>query len=279
MADRLRAAVLGCGPTGLLAAHGLVKGAEFTGIEIEIEILSRKRKSPLYGCQYLHSSIPGLQLPFERVSYRLVGGMDGYRRKVYGEAEDVDVSPQLLEENHTAYDIRAAYDQLWEQYQGAISDFFFSRGSWRLLQERLKGRGVGLILSSLPAPVLCQEDPECKFESQSIWAMGDAPELGRWASITEDISNRTIICNGDPQVQWYRASKVFGHGTVEWPEGAAPPHGASRVNKPIKTTCHCNPEVYRIGRYGKWEKGVLSHTAYSEAFQFVQAWARENGNQ
>lgn len=271
MADRLRVAVLGCGPAGLLAAHGAVQGGEMVGIEVEVEILSAKKKSPLYGCQYLHSSIPGLELPFERVDYKLVGGMDGYRRKVYGESEDIEVSPELLDEAHTAWDIRAAYRQLWRMYEPAVTDFFFTRGSFKLLEAQLHRRSTSLILSSLPAPVICGQTDECKFESQMVWAMGDAPEMGRWAAMPEGMPQRTIVCNGDPAVPWYRASHVFGHGTVEWPENATPPRGASRVNKPIQTTCRCNPGVYRVGRYGKWKKGVLSHTAYFDAFNAVVA--------
>lgn len=265
--ERLKVAVLGCGPTGLLAVHGIRRAAEDRGLEIDLKIFSAKRKSQLFGCQYLHAAIPGLQLRWERVHYQLVGGLEGYRSKVYGEAEDVAVSPELLEKNHTAYDIRQAYDQLWSLYEPAITDYYFSAGSWKLLQRRLQDDGTRLVISSLPAPVICRDGPECKFESQQVWAMGDAPELGRWAAMPATIPPRTIVCNGDPMVEWYRASHVFNHGTVEWPEDAQPPRGASRVNKPIKTTCECNPTVLRVGRYGRWKKGVLSHEAYLDAYR------------
>jgi len=37
------------------------------------------------------------------------------------------------------------------------------------------------------------------------------------------------------------------------------------VEKPIRTSCRCFPDVHRMGRYGKWKKGVLSHEAWEEA--------------
>lgn len=278
--DKLTAAVLGCGPTGLLTAHGLVTGAEERGIDLKLLIFSAKRKSELYGCQYLHKPIPGLRLPWERVQYKLVGSIDGYRRKVYGDEEDVAVSPELLETSHTAYDIRAAYDQLWKLYEPAVTDYFFSQGSWALLDRRLWEDGIGLVFSSLPAPVLCQENQAgeasgCTFSSQQVWAMGDAPALGRWAAIPATVPPRTIVCNGDPMTEWYRASHVFSHGTIEWPEQITPPRGASRVSKPLKTSCRCNPHVIRVGRYGRWEKGVLAHTAFEQGYQAALRWGRD----
>lgn len=280
MADRavkrLKVAVLGCGPTGLLAAHGVVQAAEEMGTEVSLSIYSAKRKSELFGCQYLHSAIPGLQVPWQRVSYQLIGSLDEYRRKVYGDAEDISVSPELLESEHTAYDIRAAYDQLWKKYEPAVTDYFFSHGSWRSLDAKLQADATNLVISSLPAPVICFEKPECKFESQRVWAMGDAPELGRKAAWPGGVvPDRTIVCNGDPTVPWYRASHVFHHGTVEWPEEATPPRGASRVNKPIRTSCRCNPGVQRVGRYGRWAKGVLAHSAYFDAHRMT--FAAQNG--
>lgn len=263
--------MLGCGPTGLLTAHGIAQTAEQLGIEARISIYSSKKKSELYGCQYLHAAIPGLTLDFERVSYRLIGGIDGYRKKVYGDEEDVAVSPELLDEQHTAYDIRQAYDQLWKLYEPAVTDYFFSAGSWQLLDRRLQADGTNLVFSSLPAPVLCR-DSDCTFTSHEIWAAGDAPPLGRWAPLPATVPSRTIVCNGDPAVEWYRASHVFGHGTVEWPESVQPPRGASRVQKPVRTSCRCNPAVIRVGRYGKWQKGVLAHTAYTDAVAAVGGW-------
>lgn len=265
MAVDLKAAVLGCGPAGLLAAHGIARGAQRAGMEAEVRIYSQRKKSPLYGCQYLHRDIPGLNLRSQPVDYRLTGSITGYREKVYG-IEDVAVSPGILETNHTAWDIRQAYEQLWGMYEPAINDWYLSPGSWRMLWEQLNSEGFGLVISTVPATVLCA-DQVCTFKSERIWAMGDAPELGRLAAVPVELPEGTILCNGKPHMDWYRASHVFGHHTVEWPENVEPPRGASRVVKPISTTCECNPGVIRSGRYATWTKGVLSHTSYEDGHQ------------
>lgn len=277
----LSAAVLGCGPTGLLTAYGIAFGAQQMGLRSEIRIFSAKQKSPLYGCQYLHRPIPGLNLRRERVHYRLTGKLEGYRRKVYGleGAEDIAVSPALLDDDHYAWDIRAAYDQLWDLFEPSITNYYFSVDSWPQLKKKLDREGVDMIFTSLPAPVLCRDTSgaRCTFRSQEVWAMGDAPRLGRMAWKPSETKPRTIVCSGREEDQWYRVSNVFGHHTVEWPGDIVPdpPHGASRVKKPLETSCQCNPDVIRVGRYGEWKKGVLSHTAFEKGLAVVSRTARK----
>lgn len=263
MADRLTAVVLGCGPAGLLAAHGITVAAEERGKEAEVQIYSSKHRSQLFGCQYLHQAIPGLTLASQFVDYRLTGTLAGYRRKVYGR-EDVAVSPDLLERSHRAWDIRAAYQQLWERYEGGIEDYFLSTGSWRILRRQLYD--VDIIISTVPAPVLCSDLDGCTFDSETVWAMGDAPPLGRRAAVPVELPDGSILCSGKGSQEWYRVAHVFGHHTVEWPADATPPRGASRVTKPLSTTCRCNPEVIRSGRYARWQKGVLAHESFLDAY-------------
>lgn len=268
--DALRVAVLGCGPSGLLAAHGVAQAARNRGAEAEIKIYSRRMKSPLYGCQYLHRSIPGLDLRSQHVNYRLSGSISEYRAKVYG-IEDVAVSPGILEDNHTAWDIRQAYDLLWKEFSPAIEDFFLSIGSLRQLLKRLYEDDVSIIINTVPAPVLCEMTPSCTFKSETVWAMGDAPELGRLAAVPVELPDGTILCNGKPEVPWYRTSRVFGHHTVEWPADAEPPRGASRVTKPISMTCPCFPYITPSGRYARWKKGVLAHQSYEDGYRLANA--------
>jgi hypothetical protein len=94
--------------------------------------------------------------------------------------------------------------------------------------------------------------------------MGDAPERGQVVPI--DIPEDTVLCNGSRDVGYYRAARVFGHSSVEWP-GARPKPPLSGVvifSKPLTTSCTCwEGEILRVGRYGTWTKGVLSHQAYS----------------
>lgn len=271
MADRrvLRAAVLGCGPAGLLAAHGVHTAARRKGFEAEVQIFSVKKKSPLFGCQYLHREIPGVEVRAQRVRYELRGRPDVYRKKVYGENEDIVSSVDALDRDHWAWDIRAAYDQLWDAYESGITDHFLNELAIRDLRFELQAEGVGLLISTIPAPILCHPAASCTFESEQVWAQGDAPELGRWAVTPVELEDGRILCSGEPRDPWYRVSRVFGHHTVEWPENVEPPRGASKVNKPISTTCKCHPSIHRSGRYARWTKGVLAHQSYEDGFRLA----------
>src|SRR4051812_38354175 len=109
----MKIAVLGCGPAGMMAAAGAVEAAlDYEGGDIAI--FSRKRKSELFGAQYLHKPIPWATPPKEvTVDYRIIGEPADYKRKVYGNGWLGAVSPEDLQEPHPGWDIRETYDNLW----------------------------------------------------------------------------------------------------------------------------------------------------------------------
>lgn len=251
--------VLGCGPAGLMAAAA----AEESGNDVTI--VSKKRKSEMYGAQYLHAPIPGFSP--ERgfsVKYVLRGTSDDYRRKVYGDPR-VPVSPDELSEDHEGWDIRSTYGSLWHHFQDRILNTPFNGGSdvKHFIAHALDSDKFNHFISTVPAPLLCT-NPSHVFPSQKVWAIGDAPERGIFCPITQAGPNE-VICSGEPENSWYRTANIMGYRTAEWPENRKPPiEGLSQVSKPLKTNCDCLPMVHRLGRYGKWEKGVLSHDAYYE---------------
>lgn len=273
-----RAAVLGCGPAGLFAAHGL-KQAGWS-----VQIFSNKRKSHMYGAQYLHAPIPGLTPDDEEpqeINYQLQGTPDGYRDKVYG-MQPVQVSPQTLNQRHMSWDIRAAYDRAWELYGPLVHDVEidyqwmgigkFSDGPPDPTTEMLSLPGLDLIVSTIPMTDLCYQDDEHLFHSTQIWAIGDAPDRGQWAPYRPELN--TVECNSSADVGWYRAANVRGHVTVEWPGKSRPPlPEVAPVYKPLYTDCNCYRDgrypvkFVPLGRYGSWTKSVLSHHAYTQAAQ------------
>ena len=109
------------------------------------------------------------------------------------------------------------------------------------------------------------------FKAAEIWAAGDAPSRG--IRIPYECPENTVVCNGNDVPSWYRLSNVFGHHTVEWPMSAKKPPvlSCAHVQKPIEHNCTCYSGFIYAGRYGRWEKGVLSHTAYVDAFAAVAA--------
>lgn len=251
----MRIAILGCGPAGLMAAHAAVLEGH------EVDIISKRRKSEMYGAQYLHKPIPGTpEVSNGIVTYDLQGGThEEYRLKVYGHEFAGPVSTEEFGVPHDAWDIRATYGFLWEVHFSRIKAAEWNRANKHVLTEQIVVN-YDLVISSLPRPVLCF-NPKHQFASQKIWAVGDAPERGIFVPFK--VQQMGVICNASPEVGWYRASTIFGYSTVEWARNKKPPiAGVAEVIKPLVTDCDCWPTIKHVGRYGKWQKGVLSHSAF-----------------
>lgn len=256
---RRTAIIFGCGPSGLFAAQALtLAGWDF-------KIFSKVvRKSEMFGAQYLHKPIPGLSRTDSRpLDYRLRGSAEDYRAKVYGRAVVPFTSPEKLTGQHQVWDIRDAYDRAWSIYESEIIPVGVIdavRAMDLILRHRPRR-----IFSTIPAPALCRTGHG--FASRPIWAIGDAPARGVECPV--EVPPMTVECNGEPNPRWYRAANVFGYRTCEWPDGPKPPvRDVSLISKPIRTDCNCFLEVsgfHRLGRYGRWEKGYLSHHAYEDA--------------
>lgn len=266
-----RVLVLGCGPAGLFAAHAARQ------LGFGVDILSKKRRSEMFGAQYLHSNIPGLtddQHAFE-VEYRLNGSLEDYLHKVYG-AEIPDpgkIKVSSLIGTYPAWDIRRAYLRAWDLYNKDIStnDYIHTQ----LLRNII---GIGndgheklwsAVISTIPMTDLCY-NPKHEFLSRTIWAFGDAPERGLFAPnyVHED---NVIQYDGTPDCIWYRASNIAGYNAVEWPSTVrVPDYNGSSVVKPVRTTCDCwdalevnhGIRFLRMGRYGAWHRSGHSHQAY-----------------
>lgn len=235
----------------------------FSPTSVDVRILSKPRKSFMKGAQYLHEPIPGMgdQEKFD-VDYRLIGGTtQDYAQKVYGAGRVVagETSAALLEGIHPAWDIRAAYDALWDAYGSFVVPWEASTAG---IAEIVGTWGADLIVSSIPAHLLCATPDQHSFPNQLIWSTDEAFHVPQ-----RDYGENVVVCNAGTPPMWYRSAMIHGWGTTEWPNHAKPPLNSSRlwsVPKPIMTDCNCFPQILRVGRYGTWTKGVLSHHAYED---------------
>jgi hypothetical protein len=255
-----RCAILGCGPSGLMVAHA----AAMSGWDFRI--YSKKRKSRLFGAQYLHEPIPGMtDGSAALVEYHLEGTPEEYRRKVYGDAWDGTVSPEDLAESHYAWDIRATYDKMYAAYEDEIVDCKITK-EWQL--PRPGGRiNADIVISTVPRTIWAE--PGDQFLSQKVWAIGDAPELGQETPFRP--ADNTVLCDGTKDVGWYRASNIFGHCTIEWPERTRPSlEGVSLVEKPLTHNSTAASDFIHLGRYGAWQKGVLTTDVFNMAMKILQ---------
>ena len=260
-------AILGCGPAGLMAAHA----AALSGWDFRI--YSRRVPSKLYGAQYLHQPIPALECGVPRmIQYYMRGTPEQYRRKVYGDDWDGTVSPEDFPEPHAAWDIRTAYEHLWRVYSDEIIDVDFRE---KLLANLVHSFTVNtqtpdLIVSTVPRKIWAE--PGDVFESTYVWALGDT-ELPRVEKPYRP-EPFTVQCDGRPHVPWYRVSNIYGYCTIEWPydpspQAIAPHDGASIVEKPLRHNSTAASDFVHLGRYGAWQKGVLSHDAFFEAMKVL----------
>ena len=267
-------AVLGCGPAGLMAAHGTLMAAEAHNTELNLAVFSRKQKSPLYGAQYLHKPIPGMTVGAPRtINYTRKGTTDNYRRKVYGQMWDGTVSPEDLAVPHAGWNIRDTYEALWERYEPAINNVHLDPVA---IGGILEGQS-DIVINTIPRNMLCHHGHH--FGAVEVIAAGDAPGLGIDIGKQYRCPDETVICNGEESPSWYRLSRIFGHTTVEWPKmDRIPPVGsASVVQKPLHHDCDCWPELVHAGRYGSWQKGVLSHEAFDKAYDVTADWINGGG--
>lgn len=257
-----RVVILGCGPAGLFAAQAAFEsGANVT-------IISKMRRSEMYGAQYLHTAIPGISSVEDRfrVEYRLEGDLDDYLKKVYGPVipERSAITRESLVGTYDAWDIRRAYNRAFDTYFSSIHNHEVSADTMRSL---LMESRPALLISTIPAPSLCTVPDLHAFDVRRVWAIGDAPERGIFAPRPFTDPN-LILYNGESSPGWYRASNIAGYYAVEWPEDTKPPiPEVAPVDKPVATTCDCwmrwkRSKVIRLGRYGAWNRHGHSHQAY-----------------
>jgi hypothetical protein len=243
----------------------------------DFRIYSRKVKSPLYGAQYLHKEIPKVDCgPPHLVKYELTGTPEQYRQKVYGPTWDGTVSPEDLSDNHNAWSLRRAYKQLWRWYNSEITDSTISP-LWHdsEFKQDILHREYDLVVSTVPRKIWAE--PGDVFESTKVWALGDTESDRVPYSLRPPMWS--VHLNGMPQISWYRVSNIYGYCTVEWPytqykapQMLQPPpiSGASIVEKPLRHNSKAASDFIHLGRYGAWEKGILTSDVFDQAWKVFQ---------
>lgn len=272
----MNVAILGCGPTGLLAAHACAI------YNVDFKIFSKKRKSFLFGSQYLHEPIPGIS-DFDDsvdITYQTIGSPVEYRRKVHGTAWDGIIAPEDFEKHDRAWNIRQAYDVLWRKYANRIGHYEIpakpdgqstvGHVNYSHAEQNLHLSEYDLVISTVPRTYW--RLPGDQFIHSKGWVLGDAPELGEFCPFSTDEDNM-IVCDGTKDVGWTRLSRVFGYTSIEWPEGARPPiPGVAEIIKPLRFESGGVPWPENwlfTGRYGEWRKGVLVTDAFTQVLKAI----------
>ncbi len=254
-----KAAVLGCGPAGLLAAHAL-----WTVHDIEPSIFAKGPRSEIHGAQYLHVPVPGLtqREPDATLTFQHWGVAEEYAMKVYNDAA-APTSWRAFGEEVPIWSMQGIYGELWMLYKDLITFVNLTSHELSTIEDT-----HDIIISTVPAHVLCTRQ-EHNFEQANVWVTDSAQER---------VPYNGIVLNGIYGDTWYRSSDIMGYASTEWPgtlfdyQVSELDAGARvRVTKPLRTNCDCRPQIVRAGRFGEWRKGVLVHDAYNKVKEVLNA--------
>jgi hypothetical protein len=253
-------AVLGCGPAGLFAAQAIsIHG-------MKPVIISKKKKSELYGAQYLHRPIPGLssQLPTGSISTYRVGRPEAYAERVYGLSTIVTSWDRVVPLND-AWDLRRTYDAAWDKFSDDIVDTTIGPDDVSEFSATFD-----LVISTIPLWAICDKTNKHLFRSQNILVRKDV-KFHEVPMVEESPAENWVVYNGTHMYSWYRASYIFGHTSVE--ARSEPSFQINKLWEPgfkvVDTDCDCHPAVIRAGRMGTWTRGVLTHHAFERTVEAI----------
>jgi hypothetical protein len=253
----MKVSILGCGPAGLLAAYACEQYGH------QVEIFSKKVKSTIPGAVFLHEALPDITALNSEgvVNFVKRGNKQGYAHKVYGNPY-AECSWDLFPEGERpAWSMFKLYNALWRIYEDRIIDVEITSVSMSYFAK------AELAISTIPATNICHNKDHI-FTMQAIHVIDRT---------IEPLPPNTIIYNGDINYSWYRSSNIFGHEATE----SVSPFSEDVIlqldantkmgYKPIMTDCTCFPQVVRVGRFGRWQKGILVHHAYKQTIKVLEA--------
>lgn len=250
----MKIAVLGCGPAGLMAADQANQLGHY------VTIYSRKQPSVISGAQYLHQCMGWYthRDPDFIIKVQRMGTRDAYARRVYGDPNHEVSWDQFPDGELEGWDIRDAYQKLWMTWHEKIIDSEISK----MKIENILIRSDRVFLS-LPLHVICQRPNIHQFNYQTVKIRTELKE-GKYLDC--------MVYNGmdDEGPDWYRYSMVGNYASWEYPESAEVEGQHSLIRKPLATSCDCYPDIVRVGRFGTWTKGVLTHHAVEEVDRALQ---------
>lgn len=241
--------ILGCGISGLLAALAC-EDAKKDFVILTDSNLKPKAK----GFQYLHYNC-GLDLKRYNLKEQIIPYYDNkdfrkliYSSKVYGNLDTPNSMDKILKQsaNKVIYNMDEAIDLLWQKFQSKISVEYINglQGIEMLAKRNDK------VISTIPINHLVE----------------GAQYVEGWlliASTNQDTGNYVVydLGIGNPV---YRYGVLFNNLFFESRENL-PITGMELIAIKKVVTLDKLPEIENVifaGRYGRWDKSILSHDVY-----------------
>lgn len=248
----MKIAVLGCGPSGLMAAHAIARNGHIP------KIYSKKIPTQVTKNMYLQRFLPGLDMMLGRdeIMYDRRGYKEGYASKVYGSRTAKCSWDDLSFGIKPMWSLGPVYAELWMLYEDHITDVKLEEEDVVEVCQRHP-----IVFSTLPAPSLCTNGH--KFEEVKI-------SIAEFKTIHVDKRNR-MVYSGRSQDKWHRFSLINGITAFEYTISEEELRARSPIAlnikkgvKPVGNNCDCWPELTRVGRWAQWCRGILNHHPYEQ---------------
>jgi len=262
MGRRLMAtvAILGCGPTGLLAAYAVQEAGHHS------IIISERTKSHIPGSQHLHGPVPGLTpvYPEGTIQFVRLGSAEGYAQKVYGDSSKATGWDNYFQV-YPSWNMIKMYDKLWSMFEFRVIDRKIDpEVMWTICNEYHHD----MIITTIPIWATCERPQDHAFNGVD-YAIRELP-------MPEGETNEVVVYNGLPDDEWYRWSILGGKCSIEYPSHHLPE--ATKENeggwtfgkKAVGNTCKCWPGVHRVGRWAEWSHGVTVYSSYQKVTELLR---------
>lgn len=257
-------AILGAGPSGMMAAHA----ASQCGAHVDIIDAAPDQSRRNSGVYYLHDDCD-LLLDSVQIRQGLLGGhilsldeiQEAYGMKVYGKSvAKTSVLEPLRHPIITGYNSGQAIDRLWDMY------------GLRVHKNKINGiddvpnlmREFDQVISTIPAYILYPELDKYEFVETHI-KVGKAP-----------VDEAFIFYNINEHCDWYRCSAMFGIFIQEFGFGKKAPVDESLFDKYVTVKKIIGDGVtstleglHLTGRYGAWNKKFLTHDVYYDVLKWL----------
>ncbi|MEK6860830.1 MAG: hypothetical protein AABY07_02555 [Nanoarchaeota archaeon] len=260
----MRIAILGAGPSGMMAAHAAFQCGSLVDIFDSNPDQIRRNSGVYYlhdDCDLLLDSVDIKQtiLGIELLSLDQISEI--YTKKVYGNiagVSKVSVLDAIKNPTVKGYNAGQAISRLWDLYGERVREVKITNLDHVLSLLNSYDK----IISTIPAGILY---PDYKYESVNVLIKSSVAPL----------SDSFIFYNVNLNCNWYRCSAIFGIFTQEYDYGVIEQNELNcqyrMVKKVVGNGIKSNIEnLFLVGRYGAWRKSTLTHNVYYDVLEWLR---------
>jgi hypothetical protein len=252
-------AILGGGPVAAFTARACLDNG------IAPEVFTKEVSTGSSGAFWFYGVPEAVsrEVQYTEVIVRYLGQADVYAKKVYGRAVPCSF-PDFNGRSIRAYDPKLVLPLLWKGIPGVkfVPMTFESDGGIESVAS-----GYDLVFQTFPTFAALATEPRRKMFKVLEWpgTAGSGENYVLYNGLTSRV----------PMEDWYRHSVLFGNTYLECSAAYRDPSGAKATIQfkldPSSFPWYAAPakNIVLIGRYATWQKNMLAHEAYQQAFSVI----------